>query len=90
MDKLYEVDRKESEENDRYRILNALVLIIGISKYNGLEHLESVKLDMKNMKNLWENGFNYKVITNEISPNDNEYYADEATLFAKTDEARGY
>ena len=31
---------------------NALVLMIGISKYSKLEHLESVKLDMKNMIDL--------------------------------------
>ena len=98
-DVVCETESKENG-NDRYKITKALVLIICISKYNKLDNVESVKVDMKNMKHLWENKFNYHVITNDatctiskaIGNNDinstSEYFVDESILYEKTDEAR--
>ena len=78
------------EETHKYTISNALVLIICARKYDDdeMDNLESVKLDMKKMKDLWQEQFNYEVITNDITPNENEYYIDESAVYAKIEVAR--
>ena len=53
-----------------------------------MDNLESVKLDMINMKNLWEKKFNYKVITNDITPDEDEYYIDQEMVFENLIDAR--
>ena len=87
-DEKKEDDEYDNDDNDERRISNALVLIICISQYNQLDNLESVKVDMKIMRDLWEKRFNYTVIANEISKKDNEYFVDAETIDSKIGDAK--
>ena len=73
-------DQSDDMMDDKYNITNALVLIICISKYNGMPDLESVKMDMEKMTDLWQNKFKYTVIANKVRDKDGEYFVDDETI----------
>ncbi|ETO33389.1 hypothetical protein RFI_03718, partial [Reticulomyxa filosa] len=49
------------EENERYKIMNPLVLLTGALKYNSLDYLPEVKLDLIMFRNLFEEIYGYEV-----------------------------
>ena len=72
-----------------YTIQNSLVLVICISKYKDERYadLEGPVVDMKNLINLWQNTFHFKVISNNSSKS-KDLFISKNDLLIQLDEAR--
>ena len=88
---LYEEHKSNKTYNSVYRMKNALVLILCISKYgnDGWSDLNGPKFDIKLLKELWEEKFGFDILCNEPSKeHNNEYYLSNDSFSTKLDLAR--
>ncbi|ETO14580.1 hypothetical protein RFI_22788 [Reticulomyxa filosa] len=60
-EKKYPEDKKKKEDNEGYKIMNPLVLLTGASKYDRLDYLPEVKIDLIMFRNLFEEVYGYEV-----------------------------
>ncbi|ETO34021.1 hypothetical protein RFI_03073, partial [Reticulomyxa filosa] len=57
---IHKNEKKESED-EYHKIMNPLVLLTGAARYNSLDYLPGVKVDLMMFRNLFEGKYGYKV-----------------------------